>query len=271
MLGYNNAITALAADAQAGPEVLPRPLYAYGDYVSAGETTKCSAFTDNPGNTPNWNNNLEQYLGSEAWQSYLIHGGGPGVLRDLAHYIECDVKGELAKFDNNHNDLAEWASGFYTGNDSDAVALVWFNTPGTGRNSLARTEDRTETAFWYSGANAAAQIYTMLGDSAKAAEMNALADRIKSAVLGLWNPADKVFEQRDVDTGFIYPVVEHQHNFSPFTEGIAPDTDEYTQALRFFADAGQFPIMPAFTADQADKAAATAAGKPGSNNFSTST
>ena len=53
--------------------------------------------------------------------------------------------------------------------------------------------------------------------------MNALADRIKSAVLGLWNPADKVFEQRDVDTGFMIPWKDQQ-NFSPFTEGIAPDT-----------------------------------------------
>ena len=55
------------------------PIYAYGDWVSGGETSKCQAFTDNPGNALNWNNNLEQYLGSEAWQSYLIHGGGPGV------------------------------------------------------------------------------------------------------------------------------------------------------------------------------------------------
>jgi len=267
VLGYNNAITVSLPMQQQDLKYFRDPVYAYGDWLSAGETSKCQAFTDNPGNAMNWNNNLEQYLGSEAWQSYLIHGGEPGVLRNLAHYIECDVRGELAKFDVNHNDLMEWASGFYTGNDSDAVALVYFNTPGTSRNGLARSEDRTETAFWYSGAKAAQQIYTLLGDTAKASELGALAGRLKTAIMTLWNPADGTFEQRDLETGTMIPWKDQQ-NFSPFTEGVAPATGEYTQALRFFADAAEFPIMPTYTADQADKAAATAAGKPGSNNFS---
>ncbi len=59
-----------------------------------------------------------------------------------------------------------------------------------------------------------------------------------------------------------------QQNWSPFTEGLVPNTADYREALRFYADRAQMPIMPSYTANQADKAAAVAAGRGGSNNFS---
>ena len=43
-----------------------------------------------------------------------------------------------------------------------------------------------------------------------------------------------------------------------------PNTDEYRQALRYYADRREFPIMPFYTANQRDKAEAAT----GSNNFS---
>ena len=79
--------------------------------------------------------------------------------------------------------------------------------------------------------------------------------------------AGKVFKQRDVLTGQLVPWKDQQ-NFSPFTEGLVPDTDRYRSALRLFADKSEFPIMPFYTADQHDKAEAVASGKSGSNNFS---
>jgi hypothetical protein len=47
-----------------------------------------------------------------------------------------------------------------------------------------------------------------------------------------------------------------------------PDTANYTQALRYYADKAEFPIMPTYTANQRDQASATAFGAAGSNNFS---
>ena len=76
-----------------------------------------------------------------------------------------------------------------------------------------------------------------------------------------------MFKQRDVETGNLIPWKDQQ-NFSPFAEGLAPNTGDYRQALRYWADAAQYSIMPFYTANRADKAAAAAAGKPGSNNFS---
>ena len=48
-------------------------------------------------------------------------------------------------------------------------------------------QDRTETSYWYSEAKTAAAEYTLLGNKAKADEMNGIADSIKNAILtNLW-------------------------------------------------------------------------------------
>ncbi len=75
------------------------------------------------------------------------------------------------------------------------------------------------------------------------------------------------FLNRDLTTGNLV-CWKDQQNFLPFVAGIPPDTAQYTQALRFYANSADYPIFPEYTADQADKAAATAFGQPGTNNFS---
>ena len=267
VLGYNNAIQLTQPMHMQDLKYFRDPLYSYGDWVSSGESSKCTAFTDNPGNTANWNNNIQQWIGAEAWQAYLVHGGERAILRNLAKYAECDVKGQLAKFDDNHNSLVEYASGFYTGNDSDAVALAFYNTPGTGRNAIGRAQDRTETAFWHSTARVSAQLYALLGESAKAAEMTALADTLKTRgaePLGRHGQGLQAARRRDRQPD----PVEGPAELLAVRRGPGPEHGEYRQALRYWADAAQYSIMPFYTANRADKAAAAAAGKPGSNNFS---
>jgi hypothetical protein len=154
------------------------PLYSYGPWLSQGEESGCQSFHDNPGNTGNWNNTYEQWTAQQAWRSYLVHGGPKEIVNNLAKYAECDVKGTLAKFDTNGNDLIQYSSGTLPGNDADSVAFKYYGN---------RPQDRTESSFWYSGAKAAAAEYSLLGNKAKAAEMNAIAARIKDAILGtLW-------------------------------------------------------------------------------------
>ena len=74
----------------------------------------------------------------------------------------------------------------------------------------------------------------------------------------------KSFKHRHVATDTLIPWKDQQV-FMPFVEGIAPNTDNYKQAFRYYADAHQFPIMPFYTANQADQ---IEAGVGGSNNFS---
>ncbi|MBO0773530.1 MAG: LamG domain-containing protein, partial [Actinobacteria bacterium] len=177
-LGYDNQISLTVPMRLQDLQWWRDPEYSYGPWLSQGEESGCQSFHDNPGNTGNWNNTYEQWTGTQAWQDYLIHGGPKSVVRLLAKYAECDLKGTLAKFDTNHNNLIEYSSGTLPGNDADSVAFKYYGT---------RPQDRTESSYWYAEAKTAADEYAMLGNTAKAAEMNKIADSIRSALLNtLW-------------------------------------------------------------------------------------
>lgn len=176
-LGFDNAVQLTQPMHMQDLKYFRDPLWSYGNWVSSGETSKCDAFTDNSGSF-SWGNTYEQYIAREGWNSYKVHGGDKKILRNFAHYAECDAKGQLAKYDSDHNFLLEYTVGFLTGNDADAVSFRW--APGR--------QDRTESAFLYAGAKASAEAYAMIGDQAKAAELTDLAANIKNAVLNvLWD------------------------------------------------------------------------------------
>jgi hypothetical protein len=104
-------------------------------------------------------------------------------------------------------------------------------------------------------------------DGATAVDSSANARNATISTAGAIDCPGKVFLQRDLTTGNLV-CWKDQQNFAPFIDGIPPDTPEYTQALRYYADKAQFPLMPVYTANQADKAEAAAHGSTGSNNFS---
>ncbi|MBN1311952.1 MAG: discoidin domain-containing protein [Anaerolineae bacterium] len=265
--GYNNAIQLTQPMHMQDLKYFRNPVYSYGNWLSSGENSKYGPFTDNPGGS-SWGvgnpyGTYEQYIGFEAFESYKVHGGEAALLNNLARYAEGDATGYLAKYDQNNNYLISYRYGADTGNDADAVALVYYN----------REQERTESAFWYAGAKASAEAYALLGNSSKANAMTTLSNNIRNAVLAnLWDSAPAssgghVFKQKDILTGNLVPWKDQQ-NWVPFSFGLVPNTADYREALRFYADKAQMPIMPSYTANQYDKALAVAAGKGGSNNYS---
>ncbi|WP_239514399.1 discoidin domain-containing protein [Streptosporangium sp. 'caverna'] len=259
VLGYNNAIALTQPMHIDDLKYLRNPVYSYGDWLSVGQTSKNGRFLDNPGDPENWSNSYTQYIAEAAWKSYQIHGGQPGIAANLARYAEQDVKGQLAYYDHDNNKLIEYDWGALTGNDADAVSFHW--KPGN--------MDRAESAYQYSGALAAAQAYEAIGNTAKATEMRTLATQIQNAIVNvLWNPNRQLFEHRLKSTNEWVPWKEI-NNYYPFAVGAIPNTTTYKQALRLFDNPAEYPIFPFYTANQVDKAAAAAAGNPGSNNFST--
>ncbi|MEU4694737.1 Ig-like domain-containing protein [Actinoplanes sp. NPDC023714] len=268
VLGYNNAIVLTTGMFVDDLKYFRDPAYSYGSWVSAGEVAKSSKYVDNPGDPANWSNSYTEYISEAAWRSYQLHGGPAAIAGNLAEYAENDVKGLLEAYDFDDNGLIEYSWGAMTGNDADAVSFDW----------RAGNMDRTESAYLYSNAKASAAAYRTAGDTAKAAEMEAFATRVKDAVLEyLWEPArttpdemghhGNLLKHRHVATDALVPWKEI-NNYYPFSVGLMPDTAEYREALRLFADDSQYPIFPFTTANQADKAAAAAQGDPGSNNFS---
>ncbi|WP_123746711.1 discoidin domain-containing protein [Saccharothrix texasensis] len=257
--GYNNAIALTQPMHIDDLKYLRDPVYSYGPWLSVGQSSKGGRFVDNPGDPENWSNSYTQYISEAAWRSYQIHGGRPGVAGNLAKYAEGDVKGQLATYDTDDNGVIEYDWGAMTGNDADAVSFDW----------RAGNLDRAETAYVWSGAMAAQQAYALTGNTAKASEMQALADRIRNGVVTtLWNPSRQLLEHKHVATNTHVPWKEI-NNYYPFSVGLMPNTDQYKQALRLFADPNEYPVFPFYTANQRDKAEAAQAGHPGSNNFST--
>ncbi|WP_440088811.1 discoidin domain-containing protein [Streptosporangium sp. LJ11] len=259
VLGYNNAIALTQPMHIDDLKYLRDPIYSYGNWLSVGQTSKNGRFLDNPGDPENWSNSYTQYISEAAWRSYQIHGGQSGIAANLARYAEQDVKGQLAYYDHDDNKLIEYDWGALTGNDADAVSFHWKNGD----------MDRAESAYQYSGALAAAQAYEAIGNTAKAGEMRTLATQIQNAIVNvLWNPNRQLFEHRLKSTNEWVPWKEI-NNYYPFAVGAVPNTATYRQALRLYDNPAEYPIFPFYTANQVDKAAAAAAGNPGSNNFST--
>ncbi|NUT48529.1 MAG: discoidin domain-containing protein [Saccharothrix sp.] len=257
--GYNNAIALTQPMHIDDLKYLRDPVYSYGPWLSVGQSSKGGRFMDNPGDPENWSNSYTQYISEAAWRSYQVHGGQPAIAGNLAKYAEGDAKGQLATYDTNNNGVIEYDWGAMTGNDADAVSFDW----------RAGNLDRAETAYVWSGASAAQQAYALIGNTAKASEMQALADRIRNGVVNtLWNPSRQLLEHKHVSTNTHVPWKEI-NNYYPYSVGLMPNTDQYKQALRLFADPAEYPVFPFYTANQRDKAAAAAAGHPGSNNFST--
>ncbi|MFG2044294.1 OmpL47-type beta-barrel domain-containing protein [Dactylosporangium sp. NPDC048998] len=274
VLGYNNAIVLTVGMFVDDLKYFRDPVFSYGPWVSAGEVSKSSKYVDNPGDPANWSNSYTEYISEAAWRSYQLHGGPKAIAQNLGQYAEADVKGLQQAYDTDGNGLIEYNWGAMTGNDADAVSFDW----------RSGNMDRAENAYLYSNAKAAAAAYRTAGNTAKADEMEALAARIKTAVLQyLWEPVrstpdemglyGNLLKHRLVSSNTLVPWKEI-NNYYPFSVGLMPKpgdpdyTQPYVEALRLFADSAQYPIFPFTTANQADKAAAAAAGHPGSNNFS---
>jgi hypothetical protein len=276
VLGYDNAIVLTTGMFIDDLKYLRDPSYAYGSWLGAGETAGGGKYVDNPGAPENWSNSYAQYLSAAAWRAYQLHGGPPAVAAKLARYASADVDALLRAYDRNGNGLIEYDWAAMTGNDADAVSFDWAKQHGQIRM------DRSESAYVYANALAAAQAAQLAGDAATALRMQALAAKIRSAVLTvLWQDHSDVadgmglhgdlLKQRQADGPRLPVDWKETNNDYPFSVGLMPrhgDADydpKYVRALRLFADARQYPIFPFYTANQADR---QARGASGSNNFS---
>ncbi|MDR6672023.1 hypothetical protein J2Y70_000611 [Xanthomonas translucens] len=276
VLGYDNAIVLTTGMFIDDLKYLRDPSYAYGSWLGAGETAGGGKYVDNPGAPENWSNSYAQYLSAAAWRAYQLHGGPPAVAAQLARYASADVDALLRAYDRNGNGLIEYDWAAMTGNDADAVSFDWAKQHGQVRM------DRSESAYVYANALAAAQAAQLAGDSATATRMQALAAKIRSAVLAvLWQDRSAgadgmglhgdLLKQRQADGARLPVDWKETNNYYPFSVGLMPKQGEadydpkYVRALRLFADARQYPLFPFYTANQADQ---QARGDGGSNNFS---
>ena len=270
VLGYNNAIILTQPMHLQDTKWLRSPYLAYGQLLSAGNSSQSSAFLDNPGNRNNWNNHYGQYLAEAGYEAFNVIGGGAELAENLAYYFGHDATGQLDHYGNHieGRDLIAYRNNYMTGNDADTISM---HAPGTGT-----WKAHGENAYVWAAADAAAKLYEQLGDTEQAKYYRDLADKIKADVLELmWCEECKKFEtyavrptgtQHNANQPNLVKYTE-SNNYNYFAVGLVPDdaasVTKYKEALKAFSNGKEFPIFPFYTANQVHNQEVS-----GSNNFS---
>ncbi len=276
VLGYNNAIVLTQCMHLEDTKWLRSPRLPYGQLLSVGACSGGSAFLDNPGNRRCWNNHYGQYIAAAGRDAFYVHGGDKKLALALAHFFECDAKGQFEHYGNHESKsmpkshLIAYRSNYMTGNDADTVSMHY---RGVGKYKI-----HAENAYVYGAASASSEMYALAGEGEKSREMKELAEAIRADILHyLWCDKCRAFETLAVEPGEGFVVhnpdmpnlvpLKECNNYNYFAMRVPP-TDEkslkkYRPALRHLADPEEFPIFPYYTASQRDNKIA-----PGSNNFS---
>ena len=270
VLGYNNAIILTQPMHLQDTKWLRSPYLAYGQLLSAGNSSQSSAFLDNPGNRNNWNNHYGQYLAEAGYEAFNVIGGGAELAENLAYYFGHDATGQLEHYGNHieGRDLIAYRNNYMTGNDADTISM---HAPGTGT-----WKAHGENAYVWAAADAAAKLYEQLGNTEQAKYYRDLADKIKADVLELmWCEECQKFEtyavrptgtQHNANQPNLVKYTE-SNNYNYFAVGLVPDdaasVTKYKEALKAFYNGKEFPIFPFYTANQVHNQEVS-----GSNNFS---
>ena len=270
VLGYNNAIILTQPMHLQDTKWLRSPYLAYGQLLSAGNSSQSSAFLDNPGNRNNWNNHYGQYLAEAGYEAFNVIGGGAELAENLAYYFGHDATGQLEHYGNHieGRDLIAYRNNYMTGNDADTISM---HAPGTGT-----WKAHGENAYVWAAADAAAKLYEQLGNTEQAKYYRDLADKIKADVLELmWCEECQKFEtyavrptgtQHNANQPNLVKYTE-SNNYNYFAVGLVPDdaasVTKYKEALKAFFNGKEFPIFPFYTANQVHNQEVS-----GSNNFS---
>lgn len=131
VLGYNNAIILTQPMHLQDTKWMRDASLAYGQLLSAGNSSQSSAFLDNPGNRSNWNNHYGQYLATAGMEAFKVIGGNKELAENLAYYFEHDAKGQIDHYGNHTSDttpenkLIDYYSAFMTGNDADTISFAY--------------------------------------------------------------------------------------------------------------------------------------------------
>ena len=270
VLGYNNAIILTQPMHLQDTKWLRSSYLAYGQLLSAGNSSQSSAFLDNPGNRNNWNNHYGQYLAEAGYEAFNVIGGGAEVAENFAYYFGHDATGQLDHYGNHieGRDLIAYRNNYMTGNDADTISM---HAPGTGT-----WKAHGENAYVWAAADAAAKLYEQLGNTEQAKYYRDLADKIKADVLELmWCEECQKFEtyavrptgtQHNANQPNLVKYTE-SNNYNYFAVGLVPDdaasVTKYKEALKAFSNGKEFPIFPFYTANQVHNQEVS-----GSNNFS---
>jgi len=198
------------------------------------------AVVDPPG-IAYWGEMYSHWIAAALAEFHRVHPIPVDTLRALLPAMASDVRTWTTVFDPDHDGLPQRAKPRVTGYDLDILSFWYFSGLKLDLNAKLDDMERVEFAsFVYANARAVAELARAANDAPLASELDATADRIRSAALQhLWDDETHFFyPQRAADDARI-PVRE-LHGFFPFTTLLAPDEPRYHEALKKFVDPEEF-------------------------------
>ena len=161
------------------------------------------------------------WISQTLWGAHLVHPDKTRLrtlLPAWAEDTECAFPGKLATDrplrDYLLNPPSHWATGM-------EWQPGWFYFDNYDRGKETNLYRPDYTAYYYANARAVAQMYRVLGEPARAAQFDALADKVKQALTTLmWDPATKYFYSIKTGTDDQKAMVKEVVGIYPFTFGV---------------------------------------------------
>ena len=177
------------------------------------------------------------WIDMTTWDAYLVHPD-KHFLAEIAPAMASDTLGIMAVCDTNQNALLSPPTHWNTG--MEWQPSFWYFHRFDNTKDEAKLERADYVAYHYGNARATAAAFAELGDASRAAEFNALADRIQRQCLyWMWDSQDRFFysiRESDAAVALCREIV----GFYPFYTRLAPDQPEYVAALRYMIDPDEF-------------------------------
>ncbi|MBE7558142.1 hypothetical protein HS125_04020 [bacterium] len=177
------------------------------------------------------------WISRTTWDAYQVHPD-KRFLAEIAPAMASDTLGIMKVCDANNNALLAPPSHWHTG--MEWQPSFWYFHRFDNTKDEAKLERADYVAYHYGNASAKAAAFAELGDASRAAEFNALADRIqKQCLFWMWDRQDQFFysiRESDAAVALCREIV----GFYPFYTLLAPDHPHYTAALRYLVDPNEF-------------------------------
>jgi hypothetical protein len=240
-LGFDNAIVFAVPLQLKELSYLRDPSFGLQQLTNAYANLAENGALVDPSGSPYWDETYSHWATAAALEFNRVHPIAADTVRALLPAMARDVRAWMSAYDQDGDSLPERSAPRVTGYDLDILSYWFFNDTMLDPRVRPPALERVDFAsFVYANARAVAQLAREAGNASLQAEFDAVAGRIRSAVL------DKLW---DDDTQFFYPQrasdhsripIRELHGFFPFTTRLAPDEPRYVAALKKFVDPEEF-------------------------------
>lgn len=240
-LGFDNPIV-FAIPAQIKELTYLRdPRYALSQLHNAYRNRIANGAIVDPPGSPYWGETYSHWTVLAAAELNRVQPIPAADLAELLPRMADDVRGWLSAYDEDGDSLPERSRPRVTGYDLDI--LSWWYWAGTRLDQQARPPamERVDFAsFVYANAVGVVELAAAAGRDDLVEEFGGIAERIRKAALAkLWDAESGFFYAQRAEDDARAPLRE-LHGLFPFATGLAPNTGDYTRALRYLVDPNEF-------------------------------